>query len=155
LILQHLEVDTQSSYTRLEIQQLFIIGRSQAIDLMRIAGADVKVGTETTVSRDNLRYYVQRSPEAKGFLAELARKRILAEKMRQTSEELRARAIPIPGVKPQDEWTRWRDLPNVAIRPGSMRIAFSAPDDLIHVLWQLSKAIANEPEVFQRMCEGG
>lgn len=152
LILQHLETDSSPVYTRAEVEALFQIGRSRAIDLMHIAGAKIREGAEATVSRDNLQYYIERSPEAHAFLVEEERKKKLAAKLRQTSEELRQRGVPIPGLKPSDEWTKWTDLPNVAVTPGLMQVVFDDQTNLIHTLWMISKAIANEPDVFREMC---
>src|ERR1035437_4637248 len=152
LILQHLETDTWRFYTRRDVEVLFGVGRSQAIDLMHIAGADVRNGAQTTATRENLRYYVERCPEAQAYLDEQDRKRKLATRLQQTSEELRQRAIPIPGVKPADEWTKWEDLPNVAVEPGLMRIAFYGYVELLNTLWLVSRAMANEPEALRGMC---
>ena len=146
LILQHLEADTQAGYTRAELSGLFIIGRSQAANLMKIVGAEIRNGTEGTVSRTDLRRYVEHCPEARAFLDEVERKRKLARRLVQTTEEMRQKAVPIPGTTPADEWTRWQDLANVSIEPGLMRIIFSDPDDLAHTLWMVAKAMANEPD---------
>lgn len=154
LILQHLETDAKAVYTRAEVEVLFIIGRSQATNLMKIAGAQVRNGAEAAVGRDSLRYYVERCPEAAAFLAEQERKKKLAKRLHQTAEELRLKDVKIPGVKPRDEWTRWRDLPNVSITPGTIQIVFADEADLLHTLMQMLKAVANEPDVFALMCGG-
>lgn len=152
LIIQHLETDGKPVYTRAEVEVLFGIGRSRATALMKTAGATVRNGAETTVSRDNLRYYVERCPEAQRHLAEIDRREKLARKLRQTTEELRQKDVPIAGAKPQDEWIRWVDLPNVDIGPGMMRITFGDSRELLHALWLVSRALANEPELFEKMC---
>lgn len=151
LILQHLESSAQPVYTRAELQTLFQIGRSQAAALMQIAGGEVH-GMEATVSRDNLRYYVTRCPEADAYLKETARQEALAKQLLQTSEEKRQRAATISATKPKDEWTRWRDIANVSFEAGMLRIAHSGQDDLMHTLWLMSKALANEPKEFARLC---
>ena len=152
LILQHLETDTWRFYPRRDVEVLFGVGRSQAIDLMHIAGADVRNGAQTTATRENLRYYVERCPEAQAYLDEQDRKRKLATRLQQTSEELRQRAIPIPGVEPEDEWVKWVDLPHVRIEPGLMLIAFDGFHGLLHSLWMISRAMENEPEALRGMC---
>lgn len=152
VILQHLEADTQRLYTRQDLEALFGIGRSQASDLMLISGATVRNGLPAVATRENLRYYVERCPEAQAYLDEQDRKRKLAKRLQQTTEELRQKAIPIPGVKPADEWTKWEDLPNVAVEPGLMRIAFYGYVELLNTLWLVSRAMANEPEALRGMC---
>lgn len=151
LILQHLESSAQAVYTRAELQTLFQIGRSQAAALMQIAGGEVH-GIEATVSRDNLRYYVTRCPEADAYIKEQARQDALAKQLQLTSEEKRQRGAEISGTAPQDEWTRWGQIANVSFEPGVMRIAHSGQADLLHTLWLMSKALANEPKEFARLC---
>lgn len=147
LILQRLETDGKAVYTRPEIAELFKIGSSQAANLMKIAGAEVRNGIEATVTRANLKFYIERCPEAKHYLDELERKAKLAARLRQA-------AVPIIGVKAADEWTRFEDLSNVAIAVGELRIVFSGREDLLHTLWQLGRAIGNEPDLFAQLCDG-
>jgi hypothetical protein len=104
------------------------------------------------VARTNLRYYVERCPEAHAYLAEEERKRKLAKRLQQTTEELRLKATPIPDAKPADEWTRWQDLAGVSLEPGVMRIVFADQRDLLHTLWLVSRAAVNEWEEFGRAC---
>lgn len=153
LILQHLDADPQAVYTRAEVEALFHVGRSQATDLMKIAGAEIRTGAETTVSRDNLRFYLATAPEAQAFLAEMKRREDLNKKLVQTAEESRQRAIPIPGAKPSDDRTRFADLTNIALTPGMLQIAASDFKDLLRTLWLFAKAMGNEPEVFERLCD--
>jgi hypothetical protein len=152
LILQHLWSDPQRLYTRQDVEALFITGRSQAADLMQIAGSTVRNGLPAVVTRENLRYYVEHGPEAAAYLTEQDRKRKLAKRLQQTTEELRQKAIPIPGAEPADEWTKWEDLANVAVEPGMMRIAFYGYVELLNTLWLVSRAMANEPEALRGMC---
>lgn len=151
VILQHLETDAWRFYTRPAVEVLFEIGRSQATDIMRIAGG-VRDGAQIVVTRENLRYYVERCPEAHAFLAEENRKRKLAKRLQQSAEDLRQRAVPIPGVGPEDEWVKWQNLGNVALESGLMRITFQGYADLMHTLWLISRAMTNGPEAFRAMC---
>jgi hypothetical protein len=152
LILQQLDADTQSVYTRADIAALFQIGSSSGANLMHVAGAIVRNGLPAVVTRENLRYYVERSPEAHAYLVEEERKRKLAKRLQQSAEELRQKAVPIPGVKSADEWTKWEDLANVALELGLMRITFQGYADLMHTLWLISRAMTNGPEAFRAMC---
>jgi hypothetical protein len=147
-----LETDPQGLYTRRYVETLFEIGRSQASDLMQIAGATVRNGLPAVVTRENLRYYVERCPEAQAFLGEQDRKRKLAKRLQQSAEELRQRAVPIPGVKPADEWVLLGDVRNVQVGPGLMQITFGTQTELLLTLWLVSRAMANEPEALRGMC---
>ena len=153
LILQHLETDAQAVYTRPEIVALFKIGRSRAADLMKIAGAEVRNGTEATVGRSNLRYYVERCPAAKAFLVEQARKEKLARQLVQTAADVRQREIEVPGVTRQDKWARWKDLANVDLKPGRCVITFEDAEDFLRTLQKISVAVANEFDEFMVRCE--
>jgi hypothetical protein len=146
LILQHLETDASPVYDRRGVETLFGIARFRATELMKIAGATVEHGKEASVTRQNLKYYVEHCPEAKLYMEELERKEKLASRLRQA-------AHPIHGLRDSDEWTRLDDLPNVAITPGQLRIVFTSRDDLVATLYKLAKAAANEWDQFGQMCE--
>ena len=152
LILQHLQTDTQEVYTRPEVAALFILGLSRAADLMKVAGAEVKHGVEATVSRSNLRYYVERCPEARVFLAEQERKEKMARKLVQTAEDLRLREVEVP-AEPRDQWTRFKDLPNVELAPGRLCIQFNGTAELLRTLMRVAAAMANEFERFSEICD--
>jgi hypothetical protein len=147
-----LQTDTQEVYTRVDVAELFIIGRSRAADLMKVAGAEVRNGTEATVSRSNLRYYVERCPEAKAFLAEQERRDKLARQLKQTAEELRLREIQVPADL-RDTWTRFKDLPNVELAPTRLCITFHGTAELLRTLMRVAQAMANEFERFVEICD--
>lgn len=151
LILQHLEKSTQGEFTRSEVSALFKTGRSQATDLMKTAGAEVRQGEEATVSRDALRWYVERCPEAAAFLKDLRRKEELAKQLVQTTEEMRLRAVKLPPLKPEDEWTKWADIANLDVAPGMVRIAVASEEDFCITLQLIAKAMLNQPEEFARL----
>lgn len=151
LILQHLATDAKPVYTRPEVAALFNIGRSRAADLMKIAGAEVRNGAEATVSRGNLRYYIERCPEAKAYLIEQERKEKLARQLVQTAEDLRLRQIEIPAQR-SDRWARWKDLPNVELAPGRLTITFGDAGELLRSLLKISQAMANDFEAFVEIC---
>lgn len=158
LIIQHLDSACLEEYTRIDIERLFIIGRSRATDLMKIAGATVRPGAEASVSRKNLRYYVERCPEAKQFLDEQERKAKVDAKLQQAAGDLRLRSVAIPGVSEKQFHemafqARWEDLTNVVFERGIVHIAFTDEADLLQTLVEMNRAMVNEPELFRQMCE--
>lgn len=156
LILHQLDIDAKPVYTRPEVGALFNLGRSQALDLMKIAGAESTNGLDTTVSRDNLRWYVMRCPEAKQFLQEMEDGDRLARKLAQAIETRNLKAIETGFT----EWefaalkllTKWTDVRNVAFEPGVLRIAFSDQRDLLKTLVLMVTAMCNQPDEFDRLC---
>ena len=145
--------------TRSEVQQVFDLGRSQATDLMRIAGAQVRNGGRTTVDRESLLFYVERCPEAKGFLDEVKRRAKLAQRLREQIEQQRLRAIQIPGEVAMETFQRmattWADVPHAALEPGRLVIVFEDRASLLQTLMLVCKAIANEPEAIESVQSGG
>jgi hypothetical protein len=152
LILPELGAGGKDDFKRRDIERLFEISRSQATAVMKIAGATVRAGAEAIVSRENLKFYVERCPEAQRFIAEMERDAALREKLAGAKAYLHYRSIPI-SVKPVDEWATFDDLPNVSLIPGELRIVFSDQVDLLATLYRLAKAAANEFDRFSRMCE--
>lgn len=152
LILQHLENDPKPLYMRSDIQALFITGRSQAADLMKVIGAETRNGVEATVSRDNLRAYVAGCPEARQLLEDIARRKQMEKRLIQTEEERVQKAVKIPGAH-RVEWTKWKDLPQVTFEPGEVRIKHSGLADFLRTLWLISQAAANQPAKLEELCE--
>ena len=153
-IIQHLEADTVERYKRSDVEKLFSIAASQAKDLMNIAGASPpRPGLDLTVSRVNLLAYVKHSPEAQDALVEIERRKKLAKRLQASEADLEQRKIRLRVTK-EDEWTRFAELPNVAIQPGLMQVAFTAGDpiDLLDTLFRFVKAAGNEWDVFTKMC---
>jgi hypothetical protein len=157
LIFQHLETDGQAFYTRAEVERLFIIGKSQATDLMKVAGATVHHGAEATVSRENLRFYLERCPEATVYLAEEARKEKQAQALREAAivmeRSTRFGEMIAGRAQPRDKYTTFEELVDLTIEDGKLTIVFSDAKDLAYKLYKLACAEAHEPEEFWKMCD--
>jgi hypothetical protein len=155
-ILATLEADTAESYTRRQVEKLFMISASQAKELMAVAGAKVAgPGLEATVLRRRLIDYLKFSREGQDAAVEMERRKALAKKLNDAEEDLRFHKIPISKATPADERRGFKDLPNVHLEPGKLVIVFDGRDDLLHQLWMLSRAIGNEPELLDLLTEPG
>ncbi len=90
-------------------------------------------------------------PERSGVAErEVRRREKLHRVLGLARQEARRRSIQIPVV--EDVWSRqFTDLAEGAIRlkPGELSIEFSSPMDLLQKLFELSQAIANDPEGFE------
>ena len=153
-ILSYLEADSAERYRRADVEKLFSVSASQAKDLMEVSGArEARPGMERTVSRSNLLAYVKHSPEAQDALQEIERRKKLASKLRLAEQDLKFRNVRMRVTK-EDEWARFAELPNVAIQPGLLQVAFTPGDpvDVLDTLFRFLKACGNEWDEFARMC---
>jgi hypothetical protein len=154
LIVESLEASQVAHFKRSEVEKLFQIKPTAAAQLMSVAGATKPggPGTEAVVSRDNLLFYLRNSPDAQDAMAELARRKKLAQTLRESAEEAKWRTVRLPCTK-ADEWATFEDLPNVSVEPGMLTVAFTSPEDLCAQLFRFAKAIGADWDAFVRMCE--
>lgn len=155
LILQALEALSEERLKRRDVEQIFGIGRSAANELMNVVGLakGAGAGEPAAVTRANLLDYLTHSTEAQDAMAELARRKKLAEKLAVASDEQKLRRVAIP-VSSADEWCTLAELPNVTIEDGVLRVAFSSPRELMADLYRLAKAAGNDWDAFERVCGG-
>jgi hypothetical protein len=154
LIVEALGRSKVSHFLRGEVQELFGIGPSAAKDLMANAGGMTPggPGTHAVISRENLLYYLCHSPVAQDAMAELARRKRLAETLKPADDELRLKAVRLACTR-ADEWADFQDIPGLTLRPGMLAIAFTDAQDLCAQLFRLSKAIGADWDRFVRLCE--
>lgn len=155
MILQHLETETKDVYKTRDVQKLFLVGRSQAAGIMGAAGAVMRKGSVSIVSRDALLFFVRTCPETEAAVKEHDRKVRLA---RRLELELKNReyvrrfgALIGPLQKPLDAYTRFPDLVDTSIRDGALTIYFSSTADLANKIYLLAIAEANQPDEFDRL----
>ena len=159
-ILEQLNSVTPALYTRREIEQLFTIRKVKALDLMRVAGARIEHGMEAEVSRENLKFYVERCPEAISYYAEQARRKRMAREMLE-KEAARESIVRFSGLiadrlKPADQRIEFdsKKLDEcLSIVPGILTLRFSGFRDLAYKLALLSMAGVNDTESLCQKCE--
>ena len=84
---------------------------------------------------------------------EVRRRGRVVEELERTRREIAARRVQIP-VSSDVHRRRFGDLPaTIDLRPGELRIAFSAAEDLAAKLWELSQAMAHDWNGFMRAVE--
>ena len=146
-IIEHLERSEASHLSRVEMEQMFQIKRSAATELMNVVGTS----SPGFVARRNLLVYLKTSQEGQDAIAELERRRRVAQAIQEGADQMKYRSIVLP-VSRFDEWTQFRDLPDVSFEPGVMHVRFSTPLDLLTTLWRFIKAVGNEWQLFQKLC---
>ena len=157
VIWQRLDTTEKLVWTRPEVEALFIIGRSRAVDLMRVAGAEVGPNGELTITTSLLKFYVEHCPEAAAFLAEEARLRKVARELRAKSaasdRAVRFGAMISHKARPSDHYTKLETLTDMAIADGKLTIVFTDANDLAYKLYLLAKAEAANPQAFWQMVD--
>ncbi len=135
---------------RPSVERIFGLSARQANRLIRGCPETITIGRSVLAHRDGLRKLVE-MPERSGVAErEVRRREKLHRVLGLARQEARRRSIQIPVV--EDVWSRqFTDLAEGAIRlkPGELSIEFSSPMDLLQKLFELSQAIANDPEGFE------
>lgn len=151
-ILQQLKPNFERIYTCRDVQGVYKTNRSGAAIIMGSAGAKIRNGVVTTITGEALYWYTAGCPEAKAYLESVARREALEKRLVQTLEEKRQRSVKVP-CRPSDEWTCWKDIPTVTFCSGKLELRYIDREDLLHTLWLMFKAMANEPAEFERLCD--
>jgi hypothetical protein len=156
VILKALEADATEQYTRQMVEQLFGLGADQAAQVMEIAGYSQRPrpGVGGLTARPALVSYVRNCSEGQAALQEMSRRQKLAAKLKAAESELSFRKVQLKVTK-ADEWSRFENLPNVAVRPGMMQATFTPGDpvDLLDTLFRFVKAAGNEWPALVKMCQ--
>jgi hypothetical protein len=144
----------QPDLSRVDVQELFAIGRSQADAIMTAAGCRVDSvggGRLKLVSRTALLHYLKYGEAGQEADREAERRQKVAKTLVAEEEDIRFRRIAIP-ARPGDEWATFKGLP-VRIEDGELRLKFTDRDDLLRQLYLLAKAIGNDFDGFGHLLE--
>lgn len=136
--------------SRKDVETLFSIGRSAALELMEVVGLAPESNGHGLVTRGKLLDYLTYGPEAQAAEQEARRRHNLAVKLKAAGEDQQLRRVQIP-VTSADEWCTLNDLPNVSIEPGMLKVAFSSPEELAADLYRLAKAMGDWDR-FEKLC---
>lgn len=141
-------LEQQATFSRQDVQIIFGLGKSAAVDLMRVVGATP--GPVPTVTRAALLAYVENGPASQ----ELARRKKLAVRLKAAEDDLKFRKVRLR-VTEEEDGCVFADLPNVSIQPGLVQVAFTPGDpvDVLDTLFRFVKAVGNDWEGFERMCK--
>ncbi len=143
---------TTSHLDRLAIQKLFGVRERRARQLM--AGLPcLQIGNAVAVERQPLIERLQTTAESARFQWEISRRARVSETLETVRKHLAARRLRVPtAADVRDRMVR--DLaPGIELQPGELHIRFEGAEDLAAKLFELSQAMANDWQVFQKLVE--
>ena len=150
-ILKLVQESECEAYYRQDVEKLFLIGRSAALDLMNIVGAKL-LDAGLATSKNRLAAYLTISSEAQEATRERTRRASLAETLSKAAADQRLRAIELPGVRRDIDYLL-KDLANVSIHDGVCTVVFSDAQDLMAQLYKLVQAAAGDWDLFAKVCK--
>jgi hypothetical protein len=155
-LLQYFREEEQAKYQRREIQEIFGISSSPAIELMHVVGCkfDPKIADSGALvcSREKLVDYLTYGPEAQQAAQEALRRAKLAEKLNAAAKDQKLRTIELMDRSQVQDWLL-KDLANVNIENGICTVVFSSAVDLMQQLYKLVQAAGSEWDAFEKICE--
>jgi len=157
-VLSKIKVD---SVDRDRIEELFQLQRRAALNLMKQVGVFV-AGGRSYVKRTLLIEWVRKIDREEGSLA--AANEDSRREFSQAVAEIQAtREILTAAGKPPISFPLTHEIlessfaalpPGIELRPGRIEVAFNpegGPEEVVEKLYRLAKAIANEPDIFERL----
>ena len=152
-ILAELREIKSSHLDRQAVQKLFHVRERRARQLM--AGLPcIQIGNAAAVERQALLERLQNTAESARFQREVSRRARVSESLETVRKLLAARLLRVPAAADVRE-RMVRDLaPAIELRPGELRIQSSGAEDLAAKLFELSQAMANDWQAFQKLVGG-
>lgn len=133
---------------RAVFERVFHVRRRRAIDLLNRFGG-YQSGRTFLVDRNRLLATLAQIRASPDFKWEAARKQRLAESLEKVRRYQAAARVSIP-VEPEVLSWKLPDCPDgVRLEPGTLKVEFDKPADLLEKLFALAQAIANDFERFE------
>lgn len=151
-ILETLHGMDSSHLDRQAVQKLFGVRERRARQIM--TGLEgLRAGNASAVLRTALIERLEETKESRVFQWEVNRRARVVEDLDRTRRQLAARRVHIPAA-PDVRDRRLGDLPpEIALRPGELRVGFHGAEDLAAKLLELSHAMMNDWAAFARAVE--
>ena len=135
---------------RASIEKIFGVGRRRAITLLHSFGG-FQTGKTFFIERLALIGQLEQLRKGVEFRAEWQRRNRLAEGLILASRLIRGRQMKITAAD-DARGRQLADLPSgIALQSGELRIKFSGGEDLLRQLFELSQAILNNYEQFEKI----
>ncbi len=151
-ILGELNQLKSSHLDRLTIQRLFGVRERRARQLM--AGLPyLQLGNAVGVERQALIDRLQNTAESSRFQWEVSRRARVSETLETVRKHLAARRQGVPAAADVRDRMVGDLAPGIELRPRELRISFEDAEDLAAKLFELSQAMANDWQVFQKLVE--
>ena len=143
---------TSTHLDRLAVEKLFRVRQRRARQIM--AGLEgLRVGSAAAVSREALIARLEQTAATGVSQWEGNRRARLVEDVDLARRQLAAQHVRIPAAADVRERLLEDLSAGIALRPGELRITFSAAKDLAAKLLELSQAMANDWPAFRRTVE--
>jgi hypothetical protein len=154
-MLETLKKTTTPFLDRAAVQSLFRLQRRQAGYLMKKLGpAEYLVGKAFLVRRHNVITFLEARRKEKPYKAEALRQRNLREALDEARREQKARSVRFK-IAPEAPRTMAGLPDQVRLAPGELRVTFATTEELLQLLYDLSRAIAHDFPTFQSLAEVG
>jgi hypothetical protein len=141
-----------SHLDRLAVQKLFGVRERRARQLM--AGLPcLQIGNAVAVERQALVERLQNTAESARFQWEVSRRARVSETLETVRKHLAARRQRVPAAADVRDRMVGDLAPGIELRPHELRISFEGAEDLAAKLFELSQAMANDWQVFQKLVE--
>ncbi len=154
-MLETLKKTTTPFLDRAALQSLFHLRRRQASYLMKKLGpAELRIGRAYLVRRHNVVTLLEAKKKSKPYKAEELRQRTLRDALDEARREQKARSVRFK-ITPEPPRTM-AGLPNqVRLAPGELRVNFATTEELLQLLYDLSRAIAHDFPTFEALSQAG
>lgn len=151
-ILAELEHPTAPPFLdRASVEQLFRVGRRQAIRLLSHAGG-YQVGRTYLVKREQLASFLRQTNVSGAVSDAVTRKVRILDELEESRRIAAGRRVSIP-VSRKDDPLLASLPPGIELAPGKLYIQFDDPIELLQRLFLLSQALSNDFEGLQRLCD--
>ena len=150
-ILEVVESSDIQVFERRSIESLFQVKKSVAVTLMGRIGGLGRIGTSQSVDRRHLLLFLHKVQIDPRYGAEAARLERVEKKLEAERRDLSARRHIIPVERHID--VAIDGLPGVLLQHGQLTIDFWGTEDLLRKLYELSQAIVQDWNRFEKLAE--
>jgi hypothetical protein len=152
-MLATLKKTTTPFLDRAALQTLFHLRRRQAAQLMQDLGpAEFRVGKAYLVRRHGVITFLEARRKEKPYKAEALRQRNLREALDEARREQKARSVRFK-ISPEPPRSMAGLPDQVHLAPGELRVTFATTEELLQLLYDLSRAIAHDFPTFEALSQ--
>lgn len=135
---------------RRAVEKLFGLGERRARELMSGLPC-LQVGNAAAVERPALIQKLERAAETQVFGREKVRRERVEGELAELRRQARARRVELP-ARAVREGSAMSLSSAIRLAPGELIVRFDSPKDLAAKLFELSQAMIQDWEAFERLC---
>ena len=148
-ILEEIEAIPLPFLDRATIEKLFGVRRRRAHQLLAQFGG-FQVGRTYLVYRTDVLRVLRATSDGAEFRGETKRKLKVVETVNAARREMAARAVPIEAAEDSRDRLMSGLAPQIHLVPGELRIRFDTAEELLRSLFELSQAMVNDYQAFEK-----